>query len=110
MLRVIGRQWWWEVEYLSDRPYQRFRTANKILIPTGRLAGVALETRDVIHSFWIPSLARNTDPIPGRINRSGCLRGARGGSTAINAPNFSGLQHAHMAMKVVAVRPEEFDR
>ena len=65
MLRVIGHQWWWEVEYLSDRPYQRFRTANKIHIATDRPAGVALETRDV---------------------------------------------HAHMAMKVVAVRPEEFER
>jgi cytochrome c oxidase subunit 2 len=35
-LKIIGHQWWWEVRYEADSPYQSFVTANEIRIPTGR--------------------------------------------------------------------------
>lgn len=109
MLRVTGHQWWWQVEYLSDRPDERFLTANEIHIPTGSPAGVVLDTRDVIHSFWIPSLAGKTDQISGHLNRQQ-LYASREGIYRGQCAEFCGLQHAHMAMKVVATSRQEFDR
>ncbi len=60
-VRVVGRQFWWEYEYLDTGVV----SANELHIPTGQpvhltLDGVATEVngeRGVIHSFWVPRLA-----------------------------------------------------
>ena len=44
------------------------RTQGVLHIPAGRPVDVALTTRDVIHSFWVPRLAGKLDAIPGHIN------------------------------------------
>ena len=67
-IKVRGLQWWWGVEYFGSTPDQRFETANEIHIPVGRNVRLQLEGVDVIHSFWVPSLAGKQDLIPGRPN------------------------------------------
>src|SRR3954449_1071548 len=65
-IRVTGHQWWWEVRYEEEDPSRTFTTANEIHIPVGRSVNVKLNSADVIHSFWIPSLAGKQDAITGR--------------------------------------------
>jgi cytochrome c oxidase subunit 2 len=67
-LKIIGHQWWWEVRYESDSPHRSFVTANEIRIPTGQPVKVELESADVIHSFWVPSLTGKMDLITGQKN------------------------------------------
>ena len=43
--------------------------ANELRLPVGAPVLVELTTADVIHSFWVPSLAGKVDMIPGRVNR-----------------------------------------
>ncbi|MGY4436134.1 heme/copper-type cytochrome/quinol oxidase subunit 2 [Bradyrhizobium sp. F1.13.1] len=69
-LKIIGHQWWWEVRYEADSPHQSFVTANEIRIPTGQPVKVELESADVIHSFWVPSLTGKMDLIPGAEERA----------------------------------------
>ena len=64
-IKVRGLQWWWGLEYLGAKPDERFETANEIHIPVGRNVRLQLEGLDVIHSFWVPSLAGKQDLIPG---------------------------------------------
>lgn len=108
-LKIIGHQWWWEVHYEADSPHQSFVTANEIRIPTGQPVKVELESADVIHSFWMPSLTGKMDLIPGQKNElqftaknAGVYRG--------QCAEFCGLQHAHMAFAVLALPPDEFSR
>ncbi|MCK1360949.1 cytochrome c oxidase subunit II [Bradyrhizobium sp. 199] len=108
-LKIIGHQWWWEVRYEDDSPHRSFVTANEIRIPTGRPVKVELETADVIHSFWVPSLTGKMDLITGQKNElqftaknAGVYRG--------QCAEFCGLQHAHMAFAVIALPPDEFAR
>jgi cytochrome c oxidase subunit 2 len=105
-ISVIGHQWWWQVRYEGD---DSFETANEIRIPVGSPVDVKLTTADVIHSFWIPSLAGKLDLIPGRhnelrieANKPGIYRG--------QCAEFCGQQHAHMAIFLVALQPREFER
>jgi cytochrome c oxidase subunit II len=35
-IRVLGHQWWWEVEYLVGALPDHFRTANEIHVPVGQ--------------------------------------------------------------------------
>ena len=46
-----------------------FTTANEIHIPVGEPVLIKLESSDVIHSFWVPSLTGKLDLIPGRQNQ-----------------------------------------
>lgn len=108
-VRVRGLQWWWSVEYTGPDPSRRFETANEIHIPVGRNVHLLLEGDDVIHSFWVPSLAGKQDLIPGRLNEI-TIRADRAGTYRGQCAEFCGLQHAHMAFLVIAEQPADFER
>jgi cytochrome c oxidase subunit 2 len=107
VVSVTGHQWWWEIEYDDSLPQRRVRTANELHVPVGQPVIIRLLAADVIHSFWVPSLAGKVDQIPGRQNRlwlqadtPGVYRGA--------CAEFCGHQHAKMALVVIAEPPEKF--
>lgn len=107
-LEVTGHQWWWEVKYLSDVPTQIFTTANEIHIPVGEPIRVKLVGGDVIHSFWIPQLVGKTDMIPGQTNTT-WLQADKAGAYRGQCAEFCGVQHAHMAMHVIAEDKSRFE-
>lgn len=131
---VTGEQWWWRVRYMpaeETRPIEPFgrRTqpgpvpgrgdlpfrpegvielANEIRIPVGEPVQFLLDSPDVIHSFWIPSLGGKMDMIPGRTttltleaSRTGVFRGA--------CAEYCGASHALMAFDVVVMERDDFD-
>jgi len=102
-ITVTGNQWWWDVQYNASDPSKTLRTANEIHVPLGIPTRIILRSNDVIHSFWVPSLAGKEDLIPGRETditivpqRAVIFRG--------QCAEFCGVQHAHMAL-VVDVDP-----
>ena len=106
---VVGHQWWWEVTYGDRVPSRSLSTANEIHIPVGRTVVLKLTAHDVIHSFWVPSLAGKKDLIPGysstmwiRADRPGVYRG--------QCAEFCGYQHALMGLLVIAEPPADFAR
>ena len=105
---VSGHQWWWEVKYPEGVADQTFTTANEIHVPIGRPVVLKVESRDVIHSFWVPNLQGKRDLIPGyttaiwlQADRQGRFRG--------QCAEFCGKQHAHMAFEVVAEPDDVFE-
>lgn len=107
-IAVDGEQFWWRVRYLppSGAPIE---TANEIRVPVGRTVAFALESPDVIHSFWIPGLAGKVDMIPGRTNDL-VVRATKAGVYRGVCAEFCGLSHARMAFDVVAMEPAAFDQ
>ncbi|HEY0972443.1 MAG TPA: cytochrome c oxidase subunit II [Gemmatimonadales bacterium] len=107
-INLTAQQWWWEVEYAAPEPQQRLLTANEIRIPVGRPIVLRMASRDVIHSFWVPSLHGKRDLIPGytsttwfQADSAGVYRG--------QCAEFCGLQHAKMGLVVVAMPRAEFE-
>jgi cytochrome c oxidase subunit II len=107
-ITLTGNQWWWEVQYDDPRPDRTFVTANEIYVPVGEPVSLKLRSNDVIHSFWVPSVAGKMDLIPGqdnqlqfKVSRTGTYRG--------QCAEFCGYQHAHMGLIIVAVSKQEFD-
>ena len=107
-IAITGHQWWWEVEYEDAVPSRRVVTANELHIPTNRPVVLKVTSRDVIHSFWVPNLQGKRDLIPGyttaiwlQADRSGVFRG--------QCAEFCGMQHAHMALDVVAESDQDFE-
>lgn len=105
VIEVTGHQYWWDVIYDPDG--RAIRDANEIWVPVGEPVTFRLKTADVIHSFWVPSLAGKLDMIPGRTN-SFTLTASKAGRFRGQCPEFCGLSHTKMAFEVVAVPPDRF--
>ena len=108
-LKVTANQWWWDVEYSPGDPSKIVRTANEIHLPVGVPVQVMLTSNDVIHSFWVPSLAGKQDLIPGRTTdvtllprKTGLYRG--------QCAEFCGVQHAQMALDITVESKADFQR
>lgn len=108
-LDVTAHQWWWEIRYDAGEPDHTFATANEIHIPVGERVLVRLHGGDVIHSFWIPKLTGKTDTIPGQTNLS-WIQASQPGRYSGQCTEYCGLQHAHMAVEVVAEPPAQFEQ
>jgi cytochrome c oxidase subunit 2 len=106
-VKVTGHQWWWDVQYLSDRPDQIATTANEIHVPVGRPVVLELRSVDVIHSFWAPNLGGKRDLIPG-YTASLWFRADTAGHYRGQCAEFCGYQHAKMAFSIIAEPPEKF--
>ncbi|MDF3021758.1 MAG: cytochrome c oxidase, subunit [Steroidobacteraceae bacterium] len=106
-VEVKARQWWWEVRYRIGA--EEFELANELRLPAGRAVELELVTEDVIHSFWVPSLAGKVDMIPGHRNRlvlKADEPGVHGGVCA----EYCGGQHALMGLVVVVETEDGFQR
>jgi cytochrome c oxidase subunit 2 len=108
-IQITGYQWWWGIEYVSPEPYLRVMTANEIHLPVGRPVSITLKAADVIHSFWVPSLHGKTDLIPGRDNTTWVQVDAPGVFRG-QCAEFCGVQHAHMALTVIAEPADQFEQ
>jgi len=106
-IRVIGRQWWWQVEYLVGDLPQHFHTANELHVPVGQPVDIELVTADVIHSFWVPRLHGKVDLVPGLRNHIR-IQADVPGVYAGECAEFCGLQHAKMRFVVVAETPAAY--
>jgi cytochrome c oxidase subunit 2 len=108
-LKVTAHQFWWQVTYDDPQPGRVFETANEIRIPVGRPIVITLDSPDVIHSLWIPSLHGKKDLIPGR-TATLRLRADTAGEFRGQCAEYCGLQHAFMALDVVALAPDAYER
>jgi cytochrome c oxidase subunit 2 len=106
-VELIGYQWWWEVRYLRDGQAPVV-LANEVRMPLGQPVEFELESRDVIHSFWIPALGGKMDMIPGRRTRLRLQADQVGNFRGVCA-EYCGTSHALMSFPVVALEPSAFE-
>jgi cytochrome c oxidase subunit II len=104
---VVGHQWWWEATYEDPSPSKRVVTANEIHVPVGETIQFKLRAADVIHSFWVPNLHGKRDLIPGYVSTH-WFRADTAGIYRGQCAEFCGLQHAQMAIFIVAEPPVKF--
>jgi cytochrome c oxidase subunit 2 len=107
-IRIVGHQWWWEIQYLNDDVSKEFTTANELHLPAHRPINIEVVTRDVMHSFWIPALHGKVDLIPGHTNYIR-LEASQAGSYSGQCAEFCGAQHAHMRLLAIVQEPEDYE-
>ena len=105
-LRIDSFQWQWTFYYLNEGFFVTGKTLTKvpvIALPVGAPVHVRLESRDVVHEFYVPDFLFMRNALPGRPNefsftptRIGTFRG--------QCAEFCGLHHAQMTfvLKVVS--------
>ncbi len=127
-VRVVGQQWWWSYDYDIDgdglhadgdvtQPgienpdeYETdIEVANEMVIPVGVPVYLDIESRDVIHSYWIPALNGKKDAVPGRTHHL-TLEADEPGTYIGQCTEYCGLSHAYMRMSVTALPQDEYDQ
>lgn len=111
---VVGFQWQWQFEYPeagvivvgdddTDPP--------ELVLPADSSIRFNLESRDVIHSFWIPGFLFKRDLIPGTPTTFDVDVADQTGFYDSGAcAEFCGLYHARMTFHIRIVSPAEFDQ
>lgn len=107
-VEIIGHDWWWELRYTGENPSRNFTTANEMHVPVGRPVIATLRSGDVIHSFWVPNLHGKKDLIPGRTALIR-FRADQPGTYRGQCAEFCGIEHALMALPVIAEPPDRYD-
>lgn len=103
-IKVVAKRWWWEIQY----PDQGITTANEIHIPIGLPVQFQLDSTDVIHSFWVPSLHGKMDVIPMHTNYI-TLQADQAGVYRGECAEYCGLEHALMGFTIVAQSKDDFN-
>jgi cytochrome c oxidase subunit 2 len=107
VISVIGEQWWWRVRYILPDG-ATIDLANELRLPVGQRVEVRLGSPDVIHAFWVPSLAGKMDAIPGRVNRI-ALEPTRTGVFRGACAEYCGASHAQMGFLVAVTERAAFE-
>jgi len=105
---VTGYLYWWDISYRLPDGQSRATTANELRVPVGVPVELLLRSADVIHSFWVPSLAGKTDMTPGRVTRM-VIQADRPGTFRGQCAEYCGRQHSLMAFEVIAMPQGEFE-
>lgn len=59
-VHVMGEQWKWTFDYTAYGV-----RSDELHLPVGQRAHLIIESKDVIHSLWLPSLGIKQDAVPG---------------------------------------------
>ena len=66
VVKVTAEQFTWVFTY-ENGPAKGVVSPN-LYLPLDRTAKLNIESRDVLHSFWVPEFGQKQDAVPGRVN------------------------------------------
>ena len=123
-VEVIAKQWAWDFNYVKEDVYspgiqgQLSEEGPKgslvqeelptLYLPVGANVEIELESRDVIHSFWVVDFLYKKDMYPGKTNYMSFVP-EREGTYAGKCAELCGEYHSLMLFNVEVVSQAEYD-
>lgn len=104
VVKVVGQQWSWSFEY----PEQEGLTSPVLVLPVDRTIVLEMETRDVLHSFWVPEFRVKQDLVPGRTTTLR-ITPTKLGDYKVRCAEICGTSHAAMLADVQVVTTAGFN-
>jgi len=98
---VTAYKWDWEFTYPNGA------TSDQLHVPAGKPIRLILESRDVIHSFYVPDFRIKKDCVPGRFNKI-WFEAPQPGVHDLYCAEYCGTQHSQMLSKVIVHTPQQF--
>lgn len=100
---AVGLQWMWKFEHPGGQ-----REINTLHVPAGEPVRVILNSQDVIHSLYLPSLRIKQDVLPGRTT-SLWFEAEEPGTYPLRCAEYCGVSHSRMVGELVVLEPEAFE-
>lgn len=119
-IQVFGKRWAWDFNYVDANVYStgiQGQTQEDsvdpdalpvLYLPVGEKVQIDLESRDVIHSFWIIDFLYKKDMIPAKTNKMYFIP-LKEGTYAGKCAEMCGEYHSLMLFTVKVVSREEYD-
>ena len=120
-VEVIGKRWAWDFNYVDDDVYfqgvqvqtdaegnAEEDTMPVLYLPVDKTTEIRLETRDVIHSFWVVEFLYKKDMIPGQTNYMS-FTPTKTGTFMGKCAELCGEYHSMMLFEVKVVEQDEYD-
>ncbi len=121
VVEVIGKRWAWDFNYVNDDVYfqgVQVQTDDEgeatddtmpvLYLPVDKTTEVRLETRDVIHSFWVVEYLYKKDMIPGQTNYMS-FTPTKTGTFMGKCAELCGEYHSMMLFQLKVVDQDEYD-
>ena len=123
-LKVTGLQWYWHYAYpdngdfgfdstivdekdLKDKSLRLLDVDKEVVLPVDTNVRIQIAGGDVMHSWFVPSLAVQKYAVPGRLNEV-WVNIEKEGTYFGECNQICGVNHAFMPIKVHAVSKEAF--
>ena len=106
-VRVVGEQFTWTFFY-KDADGNDVASP-QLYVPRGRPVYFTIQSKDVIHDFWVPAFRMKIDAVPG-IDTHLRITPKTTGEYPVICAELCGLGHAAMRQTAHVVEPDEFDR
>jgi len=103
IVHVTGQQFTWTFEYPSEKV-----TSSELVLPDNRPVEFRINTKDVLHSFWVPQFRLKSDAVPGLTTKIR-LTPNKIGHYEVVCAELCGIGHSTMRQNVRVVRPAAFD-
>lgn len=85
-------------------------TSNELVVPVGRPVNIILNSRDVIHSFYVPQFRIYQDAVPGRTISWVWFETTKTGNFELACSQLCGQGHYNMKAPIRVVTQEEYDK
>jgi cytochrome c oxidase subunit 2 len=100
---VTANSFFWQFTYPNG-----VQTVDELVVPSGRPVKLIMQSRDVIHSFFVPDFRIKQDVLPGRYTTA-WFQTLHAGESIIFCTEYCGQGHSAMGGKVIALEPSEFN-
>jgi cytochrome c oxidase subunit 2 len=120
-IEVIGKRWAWDFNYVTDDVYYSSiqaqflddgnidtSTIPTLVLPVDAKVEIKIESRDVIHSFWVPAFLYKKDMVPGKTNHMYFVPGEIGTYPG-KCAELCGEYHSLMLFNVDVVSQADYD-
>ncbi len=105
-ITVIGQQFTWTFEYPATAGQKPVRS-NQLYVAKDKPVKFIVQSKDVIHDFWVPAFRMKIDAVPG-IDTSYRITPTRLGTYPVVCAELCGLGHSFMRQSAHVVTPEAF--
>jgi len=106
-VRVVGEQFTWTF-YYPDQGGKEV-SAHELYVPVDTQVKFTVQSKDVIHDFWVPAFREKIDAVPG-INTSYGVHTTRIGDYPVVCAELCGLGHSTMRSTAHVLSKPDFDK
>ena len=107
-VRVMGEQFTWTFHYAAEGGGKPV-VSNQLYLPLGRGVKFDVQSKDVLHDFWVPAFRQKIDAVPG-ITTGFRITTRRAGTFPVICAELCGLGHSVMRQSAHVVPQAEFDK
>jgi cytochrome c oxidase subunit 2 len=106
-VRVVGEQFAWTFFYQGQNGGKEIASP-QLYLPVDRSVRFTVQSKDVLHDFWVPAFRWKIDAVPG-INTHYRVTPIRRGAYPIVCAELCGLGHATMRQTAHVMTGKQFD-